>query len=87
MYCRIGKINKSLSRRFKIKTVFGQDDPRCMEEVIERRLRHSIKNEKGGFGKIPDLIFVDRRNYANKGCSCSMQKVQCNNSNLWNGKK
>lgn len=30
-----------------------------MEEVIERRLRHSIDNEKSGFGKLPDLIFVD----------------------------
>lgn len=37
-----GQIKKNLSRRFKIKTVFGQDDPRCMEEVITRRLRHSI---------------------------------------------
>ena len=54
-----GKINKSLSRRFKIKTVFGQDDPRCMEEVIERRIRRSLDSEKGGFGKLPDLIFVD----------------------------
>lgn len=54
-----GKINKSLSRRFKIKTVFGQDDPRCMEEVIERRIRRSLENPKGAFGKLPDLIFVD----------------------------
>ena len=59
MLWRIGKINKSLSRRFKIKTVFGQDDPRCMEEVIERRIRHSLDNEKSGFGEVPDLIFVD----------------------------
>ena len=54
-----GKINKSLSRRFKIKTVFGQDDPRCMEEVIERRIKHSLENEKSGFGNLPDMIFVD----------------------------
>ena len=54
-----GKINKSLSRRFKIKTVFGQDDPRCMEEVIERRIRRSLEDEKGGFGKLSDMIFVD----------------------------
>lgn len=54
-----GKINKSLSRRFKIKTVFGQDDPRCMEEVIERRIRRSLDSENSGFGKLPDLIFVD----------------------------
>ena len=44
-----GMIKKNLSRRFKIKTVYEQDDPRCMEEVITRRLRHSIdlKNLEG----------------------------------------
>ncbi len=54
-----GVIKKNLSRRFKIKTVYGQDDPKCMEEVITRRLRHSIENEKGGFGELPDAIFAD----------------------------
>lgn len=54
-----GIIKKNLSRRFKIKTVFGQDDPRCMEEVITRRLKHSIENPKGGFGTLPDAIFAD----------------------------
>ena len=54
-----GVIKKNLSRRFKIKTVFTQDDPRCMEEVIIRRLKHSIENPKGGFGELPDVIFAD----------------------------
>ena len=54
-----GIIKKNLSRRFKIKTVFEQDDPRCMMEVVERRLRHSIDKEDDGFGKLPDLIFAD----------------------------
>ena len=54
-----GVINKSLSRRFKIKTIIGQDDPACMKEVISRRLKHSIDNPNGGFGKLPDAIFVD----------------------------
>ena len=54
-----GVIKKNLSRRFKIKTVYGQDDPRCMEEVVERRLKHSIENPKGGFGELPDAIFAD----------------------------
>lgn len=54
-----GIINKSLSRRFRIKTVLTQDDPRCMQEVITRRLKHSIENPKGGFGELPDAIFVD----------------------------
>lgn len=54
-----GVIKKNLSRRFKIKTVYGQDDPRCTNEVITRRLKHSIENQKGGFGTLPDVIFAD----------------------------
>ena len=54
-----GIVKKNLSRRFKIKTVLQQDDPKCMQEVIERRLKHSLENPNGGFGKLPDLIFVD----------------------------
>ena len=54
-----GVIKKNLSRRFKIKGVFGQDDPKCMEEVVTRRLKHSIENPKGGFGTLPDVIFAD----------------------------
>ena len=55
-----GKIQKNLSRRFKIKEVIGQDDPKCMEEVITRRLKHSVENpEDKGFGKLPDAIFAD----------------------------
>ena len=54
-----GVIKKNLSRRFRIKTVWGQDDPRCMEEVIKRRLKHSIENPNGGFGALPDVIFAD----------------------------
>ena len=54
-----GQIKKNLSRRFRIKTVYGQDDPKCMEEVVTRRIKHSLENENGGFGKMPDLILVD----------------------------
>ena len=54
-----GAIKKNLSRRFKIKTVYEQDDPKCMEEVITRRLKHSIENPKGEFGELPDAIFAD----------------------------
>ena len=54
-----GIIKKNMSRRFRIKTVFGQDDPKCMKEVIGRRLVHSIENPNGGFGRLPDVIFVD----------------------------
>jgi excinuclease ABC subunit C len=55
-----GVIKKNLSRRFKIKTVLTQDDPRCMEEVLIRRLSHSVENENSkGFGSLPDAIFAD----------------------------
>ena len=54
-----GVIKKNLSRRFKIKTVIGQDDPKCMEEVVTRRIAHSIENPDGGFGKLPDVFFAD----------------------------
>ena len=54
-----GVIKRNMSRRFKIKTVFGQDDPRCMEEVVSRRIKHSLDNPKGGFGELPDLILAD----------------------------
>lgn len=58
-----GVIKKNLSRRFKIKDVIGQDDPKCMEEVITRRLRHSVdilnEDKSNGFGELPDVIFAD----------------------------
>ena len=55
-----GEIKKNLSRRFRIKTVLTQDDPRCMEEVITRRLAHSIEEPMGkAFGVLPDAIFAD----------------------------
>ena len=54
-----GVIKRNMSRRFKIKTVYGQDDPRCMEEVITRRLKHSIGTASSGFGRLPDVIFAE----------------------------
>ena len=54
-----GQVKRNLSRRFQIKNVYGQDDPKCMEEVVTRRLKHSIENPKGGFGLLPDLILAD----------------------------
>lgn len=54
-----GVIKRNMTRRFRIKTVFGQDDPRCTEEVVTRRIKHSTENPKGGFGTLPDLILAD----------------------------
>ena len=54
-----GTIKRNMSRRFKIKTVLTQDDPKCMQEVVTRRLKHSIDNSNSsGFGKLPDAIFA-----------------------------
>ena len=58
-----GTIKKEMARRFRIKEVIGQDDPACMEEVVTRRLRHSVpilnENKPNGFGELPDVIFAD----------------------------
>ena len=54
-----GVIKRNLSRRFKIKSVFNQDDPKCMQEVVTRRLKQSLENPSGGFGTLPDLILAD----------------------------
>ena len=55
-----GSIKKNLSRRFKIKTVYGQDDVKATQEIISRRLKHSTENlEDKAFGKLPDVIFAD----------------------------
>ena len=54
-----GELKKNLSRKFKIKTVISQDDPKCMQEVVKRRLIHSIDNPNGAFGDFPDVIFAD----------------------------
>lgn len=56
-----GKPLKSAYRKFKIKTVVGQDDYGSMREVIERRFReYEVHKEEGeGFGRLPDLILLD----------------------------
>ncbi len=46
------RANKSLYRKFKIKTVAGADDPRSLAEIIGRRMTHKE-------WKYPDLIIVD----------------------------
>lgn len=56
-----GRPLKSAYKKFNIKNVFGQDDYACMQEVVRRRfLRYEQEKNTGkGFGKLPDLIFVD----------------------------
>jgi excinuclease ABC subunit C len=65
-----GKPKKNDYRRFKIKTVSGQDDYACMEEVLTRRFRHGIEEEQrlkeagmntdtGSFTRYPDILLMD----------------------------
>ena len=73
-----GTIKRNMSRRFKIKTVYGQDDPRCMEEVITRRLKHSIDSETSGFGRLPDVIFADGGITQIRATKTAIQKYELN---------
>ncbi len=48
-----GKLNKKMYRKFKIKSTLTQDDPKCMYEIITRRLNHEKE------WPLPDVIFID----------------------------
>lgn len=56
-----GRPLKSAYRKFKIKTVEGQDDYGSMREVITRRFAQYVQHEEQGegFGRMPDLILLD----------------------------
>lgn len=70
-----GRPLKSAYRKFKIKTVEGQDDYGSMREVIRRRFQeYCVCQEKGeaeGFGRLPDLILLD----GGKGHVASVQPL------------
>ena len=48
-----GKLNKSMYRKFRIKSTLTQDDPKSMYEVISRRLKHAVD------WPLPDVILID----------------------------
>lgn len=56
-----GRPLKAGYRKFKIKTVAGQDDYASMQEVLTRRMEEyeAHKGEDKGFGTLPDLILLD----------------------------
>ena len=56
-----GRPLRQAYRRFRIKTVAGQDDYASMREVISRRLGEykAAAGSGEGFGRLPDLILLD----------------------------
>jgi excinuclease ABC subunit C len=64
-----GVARKSDYRRFKIKTVQGQDDYASMQEMLRRRFKRlgddgyqdpsKLKESENGWALIPDLIIID----------------------------
>jgi excinuclease ABC subunit C len=56
-----GRPLRSAYRKFKIRSVVGQDDYASMREVLARRLEEYKKNKDTGegFGRLPDLILLD----------------------------
>lgn len=55
-----GRPQKNAYRKFKIKTVVGQDDYGSMREVIRRRFEeYRAADKPEGFGRLPDLILLD----------------------------
>ena len=65
-----GKPKRSDYRKFRIKTVAGPNDYACMKEVLTRRFRHGMDEQKelsekqidsefGSFTRFPDLLMMD----------------------------
>lgn len=54
-----GEPKKSHYRKFKIKTVEGNNDFACMKEVLIRRLNELSTSEDDSFSSVPDLLVID----------------------------
>lgn len=54
-----GAPNKSLYRRYKIRTVEGANDFATMREVLGRRFSGTARGEHGEVEDLPDLVVVD----------------------------
>lgn len=52
------KFQKSKYRKFEIKDIYNQDDPKCMAQVLERRINEYLK-DNNAFKPLPDLILLD----------------------------
>lgn len=54
-----GSFKKSKYRKFSIKDMLNQDDPRCMAQVLDRRFNKAINEKNDAFLPLPDLILLD----------------------------
>jgi len=55
-----GKLNRKACRRFKIKSVEGQNDYASMQEMIFRRMERAMKTQEvNNFLPLPEIIMVD----------------------------
>ncbi len=72
-----GEKEKSLYRKFKIKTKDTPDDFKMLREVFDRRFSKTEKDKDESFQKLPDLIIVD----GGKGQLSSVLKI-LKNKNL-----
>lgn len=54
-----GEPKKSHYRKFKIKTVAGNNDFACMKEVLIRRLNELSSSDDESFSSVPDLLVID----------------------------
>ena len=54
-----GEPKKLHYRKFKIKTVEGNNDFACMKEVLVRRLNEIATSDDESFSSVPDLLVID----------------------------
>lgn len=54
-----GEPKKAHYRKFRIKTVDGNNDFACMKEVLTRRLREIGTSEDESLSSVPDLLVID----------------------------
>ena len=66
-----GSPEKRLYRKFKIKTIIGQDDYGSLSEIIDRRIKEYFAAKDESFKELPDLILID----GGKGQISAVKKV------------
>ena len=54
-----GEKDREMYRHFRIKTVEGNNDFACMQEVLSRRLERLKEGEDVSFREVPDLLVID----------------------------